>query len=1010
MRTPVLAFCLGLLLVGVAQADSLNVRFVGGYECGMTSADHVALDSARNLAFLGTNRSVRVVDVSNPGSPVELSRAWVNDEVQGLSYQNNLLFVADYGAGLRIFSVADPAHPVELGHYTDSVRTIMVAASGGYAYIVDVGGVLRVISITDPAHPVVVGLDSLPSYVSGLGCLVVVGDLAYQTTGRTGLRVISVADPANPVDVGSCDTLGNAGALAVAGGFAYVGDGDSNRLEVISVADSSNPVVVGQCRTRGAPVSVALYGSYACVADSGLTVISVSDPAHPAEDGHCAVSTWRQVAVLDGYAYVPDEGRELYVVSVIDPAHPAVVGLLNTYSSPSGVAAFRGHAYLVGDSFGLSVMSTSTPAYPFEAGKCTMPVWPLGVALCGGGKYAYVADRDSGLRVVSIADSSHPREVASVNTYYANAVALGGDYAYVADDTAGLRIVSVMDPTNPVEVGHWHYSTPGEAYGLAVSGDLAFLASGRGGLRIVSVADPAHPVEVGYDDSMPGKVYGVAVRGDFACVAGDSGLRVISINDPTHPVEVGFSDTLGSATSVAMTRDNAYVVASGNLWVMSIAAPAHPVEAGFYALIGNAWSLSNDVALDGGYVYVVDNRSMRVLRFYGDPAEQLGDLDVDPDSLEVSADTLRLGSSGANRSGALVLVNTTACYNSDPKDGPSLSSVGSLHVTGSLAGPGGTLDSILVPNLPESLYQGQTAVCTLSVHVPSGLQNGDYAGSITITGRDVNNVPVDVTFYALLQVNNPLGPLGDLDVDPDSLGVVHDTMNLHTNPAGPNYSSTIKAEFMLVNTDSAYNPNKSDGPSRSPLREVKVEAKVEARMGTAKKDVIPTGVKRSGGISQKTTADDADSIYVTNLPESLAVGQAVACTLALAIPTSESLSSHSGWVVVSAMDTIGYQVQDSFFLKVTGPEPWKNLDSFRVAPIPFKPHQNPAHDAIHFWGLPAGARVIVYDASGQSVWSATASSDGQLKWDAKVASGIYVYLVVSADGKSSKVGKLSVIR
>jgi hypothetical protein len=33
-----------------------------------------------------------------------------------------------------------------------------------------------------------------------------------------------------------------------------------------------------------------------------------------------------------------------------------------------------------------------------------------------------------------------------------------------------------------------------------------------------------------------------------------------------------------------------------------------------------------------------------------------------------------------------------------------------------------------------------------------------------------------------------------------------------------------------------------------------------------------------------------------------------------------------------------------------------------------------------------------------------------LKWDARVASGIYVYLVVSGDGKSSKVGKLSVIR
>ena len=115
-------------------------------------------------------------------------------------------------------------------------------------------------------------------------------------------------------------------------------------------------------------------------------------------------------------------------------------------------------------------------------------------------------------------------------------------------------------------------------------------------------------------------------------------------------------------------------------------------------------------------------------------------------------------------------------------------------------------------------------------------------------------------------------------------------------------------------------------------------------------------------------------------------------------------------MTISATDTLGYEVRDSFFLTVHGPQPRQSLDSLRVAPIPFKPNQNPEHDAIHFQGLTAGARLIVYDASGQSVWSETENGDGHLKWDAKVASGIYAYLVVSADGKASRVGKLSVIR
>ena len=81
-----------------------------------------------------------------------------------------------------------------------------------------------------------------------------------------------------------------------------------------------------------------------------------------------------------------------------------------------------------------------------------------------------------------------------------------------------------------------------------------------------------------------------------------------------------------------------------------------------------------------------------------------------------------------------------------------------------------------------------------------------------------------MAFYALMVKN-----LSDLDVDPDSLSLVHDTMNLHAQPAGPVYHPYAKAEFMLVNTSGLYNPDTSDGPSHSPLSEVKVEVEVKAQ-------------------------------------------------------------------------------------------------------------------------------------------------------------------------------------
>jgi len=354
-----------------------------------------------------------------------------------------------------------------------------------------------------------------------------------------------------------------------------------------------------------------------------------------------------------------------------------------------------------------------------------------------------------------------------------------------------------------------------------------------------------------------------------------------------------------------------------------------------------------------------------------------------------------------------VLVNTSAAYNPDTVDGPSRSRVDSLGFTCSLVGPGGTLDSIFIPDFPASLVQGQAVVCTLAVYVPDSLPAGDYAGSIVITGFDSLGCPLAETVNVLLEKVPAV--VGDLDVHGDSLDVVHDTMDVR---AQPGYVPSGTARFMVVNTTSTYNPDTADGPSRSLLREVKVEAMVEGQGRAARRVNSECRMVKSGSdfhSSQFTLDSSAVGIYVLHLPESLAVGQAVECTLALVLPAGATPEDYSGWVFVTATDTQGFSVQDSFAVVVSSAGPHQSLDSFRVVPIPFKPHQNPEHDAIHFQGLSAGARVTVYDASGLMVWSATEAGDGRLAWKAEVASGIYVYLGVAKDGLS-KVGKLSVIR
>jgi hypothetical protein len=596
--------------------------------------------------------------------------------------------------------------------------------------------------------------------------------------------------------------------------------------------------------------------------------------------------------------------------------------------------------------------------------------------------------------VVSIADPAHPVVVGHGQSVFAAGVDVRDTLVYVAASGGGLRVFSVADPAHPVEVGH--YALPATAVSVTAVLHYVYVADLEEGMQILQFYGGAlGDLDVDHDsldvvaDTIrlqvpkdPGP-YADYALGEFILANTSTSYNPDTTDGPsTSPVE-SFSFA-GSLTGPRGTLDSILIpnlpglLAQGQAVVCTLAVYAPgSMSMGEYSgqiVIAGLDSLHHETA---DTVYAL-------LRSFGD-------IDVDNDSLDAIVDTIRLRPRLASAGpppkyteyalGKFILVNTGESYNPDTADGPSLSPIDSLSFTGSLAGPGGTLDSVLIPNLPESLAQGQAVVCTLAVYMPPWLQDGDYAGSITISGRDTAGMSVDEIFHALIKRTT----LGDLDVDNESLDVANDTMELRTQPAGPVYSPYAKAEFMLLNTYKFYNPDTADGPSQSPLYITGCDAHL------------------------CSAQDTLDSIYVLNLPTYLETGQVVECTLAVVLPVGTSFDDYTGLVTIDGYDTLGYRVRDSFFLTVHGPEPRQSLDSLRVAPIPYKPNQNPEHDAIHFQGLTAGARVIVYDASGQSVWSATENGDGHLAWDAKVASGIYVYLVV-AKGGESRVGKLSVIR
>jgi len=109
---------------------------------------------------------------------------------------------------------------------------------------------------------------------------------------------------------------------------------------------------------------------------------------------------------------------------------------------------------------------------------------------------------------------------------------VSGNYAYVADRDSGLRIINISDPAHPIEAGS--HDTPGWAFGVAVAGNYAYVADYHGGLRIINVSDPANPTEADFYDT-PGYAEGVAVAGNYAYVADKGGGLVILLYTPSQP-------------------------------------------------------------------------------------------------------------------------------------------------------------------------------------------------------------------------------------------------------------------------------------------------------------------------------------------------------------------------------------------------------------------------------------------------------------------------------------------
>lgn len=717
--------------------DGNNTTLIGRWANGPCYSTKIV----GTTAYIGNGSYLDILNVSNPGSPIEMGKILLPSVVQDVIINGNYAYVADNEAGLRIINISNPNNPIETGYYDTGANASSVVVMGNYAYLADGWDGLRIINISDPVNPNEVGYYDTP-YVAH--SVVVNGDYAYIADGNSGLRVINVFDPSNPTEVGFLDTDGDAAGVFIEGNYAYLTDGPGG-LRIIDIVDPSNPVEIGFYDTNNFARDVTVSGNFAYIADTGagLRIIDITDKANPFEFGYFyTVGEAREVAISGSYAFVADYMDGLRIINISNPLVPFESGHFDTGSYAHNVAVNGNYMYVADFSSGLQIVNISDPSNPIVSGHYDAGGYAGDVTLSGN--HAYVANWTTGLRIIDITDPSNPFESGFYDTGgQAYGVAVSGNYAYVADFNAGLRIIDISNPANPVETGF--YQTNDYARSVAVSGNYAYVADYSDGLRIIDISNPANPFECGFFDT-ESYATDVTVMGNYAYVAdSDDGLRIIDISNPTAPVEAGSFNTAFYATGVDVSGNYAYVADGyySGLRIIDISDPANPTESGFWT----SGVYSYGVTVSGDYVYLSDGENGVQIIQFNPPAVLLP-------QIALSADTL----SAFPGDTVLVAVNcilpTDSTFSSMEFSfsgfQESLTFIG-IETNGSLVGNAGwevftnnTSSLLITASGGVNEISGSGTLYWLKFFIPNVLNPGFIP--VTITSALFNETPFDIIF------------------------------------------------------------------------------------------------------------------------------------------------------------------------------------------------------------------------------------------------------------------------
>lgn len=614
----------------------------------------------------GDSGRIRIVDMTDPYHPVIVRDGrddpyprmpmTVFETQDGRAYSMSVF----HFFGLYIDDVTDPHNPTPVAamRYDDLAADYpvlpiqvpeaqVIPVSDEYAAGLNFAEVIVTFESPDGR---IYAMISNPGVISTTGG-------ADPRTIPTGILFMDVTDPRVPTLVGHIRN-GDGGfdigshirhieILESPDGHTYAVMAGGRNILVLDVTDPRVPVSVGRVLDGndgfyavGVVSGMALLepsdGIFylAAVSDEGVQIMDVESPRRPMPVG----TLWdeqRYIHALeeahyhtvfdadDGHTYALGTGADgVHVVDVTVPHAPVRVGSawdgkngFDTLDRANHVAVFSlddGSTYaLVGSAEGIQTVDVTDPRDPIPVGGLRdgqggfESKWITGVAilkLTDDQAYALIADHNTGIHIVDVADPSAPVLAGGVLKEDGVDI-LGGThgievygnydgrvYALMTGDR-GVHVLNVADPLNPILAGTVRHGAGNYTFDAIYrtvilespdSRTHVMIVDHPGGLHVVDIADPSNPVPTGnmpvgedlawYPD-MPVMLVKSHADHMYALVSGDDGIRILDATDPRNPMLL--NNTLADKAGFFMDTYPRYIT------------PFVAEDGRTYALVGN---------------------------------------------------------------------------------------------------------------------------------------------------------------------------------------------------------------------------------------------------------------------------------------------------------------------------------------------------------------------------------------------------------------------------------------